>query len=83
LAAFAQVFGEIPCARLNEGLFVIAEAMKEIENVEPAGFIGVEGWRENNAVVNRTSENFARNGIALDAAGGCAARQRDGQEQKG
>jgi hypothetical protein len=66
----AEVFDEIPAAGVEEGLLVVAEAVKEIEDGEAAGFVGVKAGRQKNAIGNGTREDFAGDGIALDAAGG-------------
>jgi hypothetical protein len=41
-AFFAEVFDKIPAAGVKEGLFVVAEAVEEIENGEAARFVGVK-----------------------------------------
>jgi hypothetical protein len=51
-------------------LFVVAESVEEIEDREFSGFVGVVTGRKEHAVVDGMSEDFAGEGIALDAAGG-------------
>ncbi len=43
LLIVTQVFDEIPEAGVDEELFVVAEAVKVIEDGEFSGFVGVEG----------------------------------------
>lgn len=67
---FAEVFDEVPAASVEESLLVVAEAVKEIEDGEAAGFVGVKAGGKENAIGNGTREDFAGDGVALDAAGG-------------
>jgi hypothetical protein len=55
---------------MHQELFVVAESMEEIENRKVPLLVGIERWRKNNAVRNRAREEFAGDGVALDAAGG-------------
>jgi hypothetical protein len=66
----AHVFNDIPEAGVDYELFVVAEAVEEVEDREMLGFLGVEGSRENDAVGDGAGEDFAGDGIAFDAAGG-------------
>lgn len=66
---------------MHEELFVVAESVKEIENREVLRLVGVEGKRENYAVRNGAGEDFAGDGVALDAARGGGAWKR--KEEKG
>ena len=67
-AFFAEIFDEVPSAGVNKGLLVIAEAVEEIENGEAARFVGIKAGRQKNAVRNGAGEDFAGEGVALDAA---------------
>ena len=55
---------------MEKGLFVVAEAVEEIENGEAAGFVGVEAGRKKDAIGDGMREDFAWYGVAFDAAGG-------------
>jgi hypothetical protein len=68
-AFFAEVFDEVPGARAEEGLLVVAEAVEEIEDGEAARFVGVKAGRKKNAIRNGTRKDFAGNGVAFGAAG--------------
>ncbi len=65
---------------MDEELFVVTEAMKEIEDGEMRGLVGVEGGWKNDAIGDRTREDFAGDGIAFDAAGGGV--EGKGEEEK-
>ena len=69
LAAVTLVLDEIPQAGMNEELFVVAKAMKFVEDGEPPGFVGVERGGKYDAVRNIATEDFAGEGVAFDAAG--------------
>ena len=78
----AHVFDEIPEAGVDEELFVVAEAVEEIEDWKSGGFVGVErGW-ENDAVGNGAREDFAGDGVALDAAGGGGGGEVEAAEER-
>jgi hypothetical protein len=68
-AFFAEVFDEVPDARAEEGLLVVAEAVEEIEDGKAARFVGVKAGRKKNAIRNGTRKDFAGNGVAFGAAG--------------
>jgi len=70
LLFFALVFDEVPEAGVDEELFVIAEAVKVVEDGEFLGFVGVERGGEDDAIGDRAREDFGGEGVALDAAGG-------------
>jgi hypothetical protein len=70
VALFAEVFDEVPAAGVEEGLLVVAEAVKEIKDGEAECFVGVKSGRQEDAIGHRASEDFAGHGVALDAAGG-------------
>jgi hypothetical protein len=59
LAFFPEILDEIPGAGVNEHLFVIAEAVEEIEDREPARFVGVKVRRKKDAIRNGAAEDFA------------------------
>src|SRR5215472_8508644 len=82
LAPFPHVFGQIPGAGVDEGLFVVAQAVQEVENGEVPGRILVERRRKDDAIRNRVTENFARDPIALNAARSGAREWRRGQEKE-
>ena len=68
LASVAHVFHEIPCTRMDEKLFVVPQAMEEIQNREVPRLVNIERGRKNDAVGNRAVQDFAWNRVALDAA---------------
>lgn len=78
---FLEVFNEIPAAGTEEHLFVVAEAVEEIENGVAAGFVGVEAGRKENAVGDGATEDFAGERIAFGAAGGEKRKRKDGKER--
>lgn len=80
LVVVAEIFDDVPCAGVDEELFIVAESMEEIEDGEAAGFVGVEGSGENDAVGNGAGEDFAGDGVALYAAGGGV--ECGGEEEK-
>jgi len=86
LTFFAQVFDEIPRAGVDEELFVVAETVEGIEDGEVFCFVGVESWREDDAVGNAASQDFTGHGVAFDAAGGGEEREvnevKEGKEVK-
>src|ERR1700674_1270128 len=49
---FTQVFDKVPGASMDEGLLVVAEAVKEIENGKAPQFVGVKAGRQKQAVRN-------------------------------
>jgi len=64
-------------------LFVVAEAVERIKDRKVLGLVGVERRRENDAVGNAASEDFAGDGVAFDAAGGGEEREvKDVEEEK-
>jgi len=81
-AFVAEIFDEVPGAGVKKGLFVVAEAMEEIQNREAAGFVGVKAGRQKNAVGDGVREDFAGDGVALDAAGSseCAREVKEIEE---
>src|SRR5215469_2620245 len=50
----APVFDEIPEAGVDEELFVVAEAVKIVEDRKFLGFVAVEGGGEDDAIGDRT-----------------------------
>jgi hypothetical protein len=68
---------------VDEELFVVAEAVEGIEDGEMPGLVGVEGRREDDAVGNRAGENFAGDGVALDATSGGEEREGNKEEKEG
>jgi len=70
LVLIAEILDYIPEARMDQELFVVAEAVEEIEDRETEGLVGVEGGREDDAIGDGAGEDFAGDGVALDAAGG-------------
>jgi hypothetical protein len=66
----AEVFDEIPAASVEEGLLVVAEAVKEIKDGEAARFVSIKAGGKENAIRNGAREDFAGDGVALDTAGG-------------
>ena len=72
---FALVFDEIPEAGMDEELFVVAESVEGIEDRKVFCFVGVESWRKDDAVRDAAGEDFAGEGVALDAAGGGGKRE--------
>ena len=76
-----EIFDKVPGTGANEGLFVVTEAVKEIEDGEAARFVGVKPRRQKNAIWNRASEDFAGDGVAFGAAGSGGGR-RDVKEVK-
>jgi hypothetical protein len=83
----AHVFNDIPEAGVDYELFVVAEAVEEVEDREMLGFLGVEGSRENDAVGDGAGEDFAEDGIAFDAAGGSGEnggkKNKEKQDERG
>ena len=67
---------------MDEELFVVAEAVEGIEDGEVFCFVGVESWREDDAVVHAASEDFAGEGVAFDAASGGSGREGKEVEEK-
>jgi hypothetical protein len=63
---------------VDEELFVVAESVEGIEDGEVFCFVGVEGWRKNDAVGDAAGEDFAGDGVAFDTAGG--GSEREGKE---
>ena len=59
LMPLPEIFGEIPAARANEGLLVVAKAVQEIQDGIMAIFVGVVAWRQKRAVGNLFAEDFA------------------------
>src|ERR1700690_612038 len=68
LVALPKIFGEIHGARTDEGLFVIAEPVKKIQDRKGASFIGVVAWRQKRAVGNLLAEDFAFQGKTFGTA---------------
>ena len=60
---------------MDEELFVVAESVEGIEDGEVFCFVGVEGWRKNDAVGDAAGEDFAGEGVAFDTAGGGSGRE--------
>ena len=60
---------------MDEELFVVAESVEGIEDGEVFCFVGVEGWRKNDAVGDAAGEDFAGEGVAFDSAGGGGKRE--------
>src|SRR5215469_5909424 len=79
----AQVFDEIPEAGVDKELFVVAEAVKIVEDREFFGLVSVERSGENDAIGDRTGENFRREGVAFDAAAGMNRDGHQGKEKNG
>src|SRR5258705_5237501 len=69
LPSSQSFFDKIPTAGVDEHLFVVAEAVKEIKNGKAAGFVRVVAWREKDAIGNRVREDFGGKRITFDAAG--------------
>ena len=67
---------------MDEELFVVAESVEGIEDGEVFCFVGVEGWRKNDAVGNAAREDFAGEGVAFDSAGGGSEREVEVKEGK-
>jgi len=63
---------------VDEELFVVAETVERIEDGEVFCLVGVERWRENDAVRHAAGEDFAGEGVAFDAAGD--GNGREGKE---
>ena len=82
LVSFPKIFDKVPSAGVDEHLFVIAEAMEEIEDGEALRLVCVVTWRKQNAIRNGMSENFAGQGIAFDAASGSEGRRRAQEKEK-
>jgi len=78
-AFVTEIFDKVPGAGVEKGLLIVAEAMKEIENGEAAGFVGVEAGRQKNTIRDGTREDFAGDGVAFDAAG-IGVRRREVKE---
>jgi hypothetical protein len=76
----AHVFDYVPETGVDKELFVIAEAMEEIEDWKAERFVGVEGGWKDDAIGNGAGEDFAGDGVALDAAWGGLGW--DGQEEE-
>jgi hypothetical protein len=75
-AAFiAKVFDKVPAAGVEESLFVVAKAVEKIEDWKMAGFVGVKTGRQEDAKGSRAREDFAGDGVALDAAGSMGGRE--------
>jgi hypothetical protein len=55
---------------MDEKLFVVPEAMEEIQNREVPRLVSIERGRKNDAVGNAAVQDFAWNGVALDMASG-------------
>ena len=72
LFLLAQVFDESPSAGLEQSLFVVAEAVEEIEDgITPWRMrrdCGVVAGREHHAVVDGLAKDAAFNRVAIDAA---------------
>ena len=77
-----KIFDQIPGATVNEELVVVAQSVEKIENGEMPGLISIKRGGQKDAIGNRTREDLARQGIALNAAKGqrrerCRDEQRD------
>jgi hypothetical protein len=64
---FLEILDEVPAAGTEEHLFVVAEAVEEIEDGVAARFVGVEAGRKKNAVGDRAMEDSAGERIAFGA----------------
>jgi hypothetical protein len=53
---------------MHEKLFVVPQAMEEIQNREVPRLVSVERGRKNDAVGNAAIQDFAWNGVAFDTA---------------
>jgi hypothetical protein len=65
---------------MDEKLFVVSQAMEEIQNRKVPGLVFIERGRKNDAERNRAVQDFAGNGVALDATGG-EQRTRDAKQK--
>jgi acetyl/propionyl-CoA carboxylase alpha subunit len=63
-------------------LFVVAEPVEEIEDGIFSRFVGVVAGRKDDAVVHGVGEDFARQGITFDAAGGGGNGIREVKEKE-
>jgi len=86
LMSLAHVIYEIPEAGVDEELFVVAEAVKVIEDGEFSGFVGVEGGGKDDAVADGAGEDFGGKGVTFDAgrsrSGGEAKKAEEGNQEK-
>jgi len=55
---------------VEEELFIVAKAVKGIEDGEVLGFVSVEGGWKDDAVGDAAGEDFAGERVAFEAAGG-------------
>jgi hypothetical protein len=53
---------------VHEKLFVVAKAVQFIKDGIALGLVGIEGSRKHDAVRNAAGQDFAGDGVALDAA---------------
>jgi hypothetical protein len=81
LVIVAEIGDNVPQAGVDEELFVVAEAVEEIEDGEVGRFVGVEGGRENDAVGDGAREDFAGEGVAFDATW-CGVDGEDEEEEE-
>src|ERR1700719_352466 len=67
LMLLPQIFDQIPAARMQKHLLVIAEPVKKIEHRIALRLLDVVTRRKQNAVRNGTRENLASYALALHA----------------
>src|ERR1700722_20109860 len=78
LAFVAHVLQKIPCAGMDKELFVVPQTMKKIQDRESPCFISIKRRWKNDAVRDRTGQDFAVQRIAFNATGcQCRSRQKD------
>ncbi len=89
LLLIPQILNQIPAARVEQGLLILAETVQEIEHGIAARLLRIVAGRQQHAIrTTATCENLARDRTAFRAAGGVrgdrttsASRERRAQSQ--
>src|SRR5580658_2307991 len=75
LVTLPEIFDQVPASGTDEGLLVVAEAMKKIQDRKDTSFIGVVARRQKRAVGNLLAEDFTFHRETFGAAGVSSGRR--------